>query len=103
MLDMNDTGMKMTTREKVVAMTAMPMSAVAARAAANGDHRAAPAPHEGEDDEGSQDASQDQVHVDLVQRGVDVAGLALDHREADARRQLPGGRRDALLAPLAHG
>src|SRR4030067_1550463 len=39
MLDMNDTGMKMTTREKVVAMTAMPISAVAARGAANGDIR----------------------------------------------------------------
>ena len=34
---MNDTGMKMTTREKVVAITASPMSAVAARAASNGD------------------------------------------------------------------
>ena len=34
--DMNDTGTKMTTREKVVAMTASPMSAVAARAASNG-------------------------------------------------------------------
>src|SRR5512146_471635 len=37
MLDMNDTGMKMTTSENVVAVTARPMSAVAARAAANGD------------------------------------------------------------------
>ena len=37
MLDMNETGMKMITREKVVAMTARPMSAVAARAASNGD------------------------------------------------------------------
>jgi hypothetical protein len=33
---MNDTGRKMTTRLKVVAMTARPMSAVAARAASNG-------------------------------------------------------------------
>ena len=33
---MNDTGMKMTTSEKVVAITASPMSAVAARAASNG-------------------------------------------------------------------
>ena len=32
---MNDTGRKMTTRLKVVAMTARPMSAVAARAASN--------------------------------------------------------------------
>src|SRR5678816_2136833 len=34
--DMNDTGTKMTTNEKVVAMTARPMSAVASRAASNG-------------------------------------------------------------------
>ena len=34
--DMNDTGTKMTTSENVVAMTASPMSAVAARAASNG-------------------------------------------------------------------
>ena len=33
---MNETGTKMTTRERVVAMTASPMSAVAARAASNG-------------------------------------------------------------------
>ncbi len=36
MLDMKETGMKMTTRLKVVAMTASPISAVAARAASNG-------------------------------------------------------------------
>ena len=36
MLDMNDTGTKITTRLKVVAMTARPISAVAARAASNG-------------------------------------------------------------------
>ena len=35
---MNDTGRKMTTRLNVVAMTARPMSAVAARAASNGRH-----------------------------------------------------------------
>ena len=35
-LDMKDTGRKMTTRLKVVAMTARPMSAVAARAASKG-------------------------------------------------------------------
>ena len=35
---MNDTGTKMTTSEKVVAMTASPMSAVASRAASNGPH-----------------------------------------------------------------
>src|SRR5215470_14876529 len=34
--DMNETGTKMTTSEKVVAMTASPMSAVASRAASNG-------------------------------------------------------------------
>src|SRR5215510_1198609 len=33
---MNETGTKMTTSEKVVAMTASPMSAVASRAASNG-------------------------------------------------------------------
>ena len=36
MLDMNETGTKMTTRLSVVAMTARPISAVAARAASNG-------------------------------------------------------------------
>ena len=36
MLDMNETGTKMTTRLKVVAMTARPISAVAARAASKG-------------------------------------------------------------------
>jgi len=39
MLDMNETGMKITTSEKVVAMTASPISAVAARAASNGPMR----------------------------------------------------------------
>ena len=36
MLDMNDTGTKITTRLKVVAITASPISAVAARAASKG-------------------------------------------------------------------
>ena len=36
MLDMNDTGTKITTRLRVVAMTASPISAVAARAASKG-------------------------------------------------------------------
>ena len=36
MLDMNETGTKITTRLNVVAMTASPISAVAARAASNG-------------------------------------------------------------------
>ena len=36
MLDMNDTGTKITTRLNVVAMTASPISAVAARAASKG-------------------------------------------------------------------
>ena len=35
---MKDTGTKMTTRDRVVAMTASPMSAVASRAASNGAH-----------------------------------------------------------------
>ncbi len=39
MLDMNETGMNITTSEKVVAITASPISAVAARAASNGDMR----------------------------------------------------------------
>src|SRR5881628_2829434 len=37
MLDMNDTGMKITTRHSVVASTGNAISAVASRAAANGD------------------------------------------------------------------
>jgi len=37
-------------------------------------HGRSPAPHEGQDDQGSQDAPEDQVHVDLVQGGVDVTG-----------------------------
>src|SRR3989304_5151517 len=135
MLDMNDTGMKMITSEKVVAITARPMSAVAARAAANGDipfsstnrkmfssttiassitiptirtrasivtvlsvkWSAHIMPKVETTDEGGQNASEDQVHVDLVQSGVYVAGLVLDLSEVNLCRQLPGGRRDASL------
>ena len=52
--------------------------------------------HEGEHDQAGQDAAQDQVQVDLVQRGVDVARLVADDLQLDVRRAAAPGRAPAL-------
>ena len=62
-----------------------------------GDDRRAPVAHEGEHDQAGQDAAEHEVHVDLVQRRVDVRRLVADDVERDAGRQL---RPDALEARL---
>ena len=43
------------------------------------------------------------MHVDLVQGGVDVQGLVLDHRETDPGGQFPGGGGEAALRGLDDG
>ncbi len=62
-----------------------------------GNDRRAPVAHEEEDDEAGEDAAEHEVHVDLVERRVDVGRLVADDLERDAGGQ---SRPDALEAGL---
>ena len=62
-----------------------------------GDDRRAPVAHEREHDQAGEDAAEDEVDVDLVQRRVDVRRLVADDLERDAGRQ---ARADALEVGL---
>ena len=63
----------------------------------------APVAHEREHDQAGEDAAEDQVHVDLVQRGVDVARLVADDLELHVGRQLRlRGRARFALTRLDH-
>jgi hypothetical protein len=55
------------------------------------DHGGRPRAHEGEYHQRGEDRAEDEMHVDLVQRGIDVPGLVLEDVEPHVARQQGGG------------
>ena len=66
------------------------------------DEGRAPIAHEQEHDETGEDAAQDEVNLDLVQRLVDIARLVADHFDPHIRRKLGRQLAQFLLHALDH-